>query len=128
MVNPARSSPGLSGGISVSTMLPCTFETMIELDVLAKAFWITVIIRMPGARNTAKGTPSISPRCVPIASVKTSMNSTAVATGAASVCVQTLVKRRISRSVSVARPSQLTRPKRRTPISGFEASAGVGKS
>ncbi|MDZ4384248.1 MAG: RnfABCDGE type electron transport complex subunit D, partial [Nitrospirota bacterium] len=46
--NPATSSAGDNGGISVSTILPCTFEITIEDEVLAKAFWITVIIRMWG--------------------------------------------------------------------------------
>lgn len=31
-------SPGPKGGISKSTILPCTFETTSEDDVLAKAF------------------------------------------------------------------------------------------
>jgi hypothetical protein len=43
-------------------MLPWTLEIRIELDVLAKAFWITVIIRMPGARKWAKGMPSMGAR------------------------------------------------------------------
>ena len=37
--------------ISMSTTLPCTLETRIEDDVLAKAFWITVIMMRPGPRK-----------------------------------------------------------------------------
>ena len=45
------------------------------------------------------------------------MNSPAVISGAKIVCCQTAMNRRTSRPISVRRPSQLTRPKRRTPIS-----------
>lgn len=79
-------------------MLPCTLATMIEDEVLAKAFWITDIIRMPGARKAAKPVPCASPRRSPKASQNTSMNSTEVATGASTVWVQMVVKRRTSRA------------------------------
>ena len=74
---------------------------MIDDEVLAKAFWITVIIRMPGARKCMNGTPITGPRSGPIASAKTASSSPAVISGAASVCVQTARNRRTSRSASV---------------------------
>lgn len=55
---------------------------MIADEVLANAFWITVIIRMPGARNCVKGTPITSPRRVPMASEKIARNNPAVISGA----------------------------------------------
>ncbi len=97
-------------------MLPCTFDTMIDDDVLAKAFWITVIIRMPGARKWRNGTPITGPRDGPIASAKTAMNSPAVTSGASSVWVQTARKRLTSRPISVRVPRMFQRPKRRVPM------------
>ena len=44
------------GGIRTSTMLPCTFDTMIEDEVFAKEFWRIVIMIRPGARNTTNDT------------------------------------------------------------------------
>jgi len=88
----------------------------MEEDELAKAFWITIIIRMPGAMKVVKSTPMTSPRRGPIARVKIATKSPAVTSGASSVCVQTATKRITSRSISVQSPSQFTRPKRRTPM------------
>src|SRR5690606_33265017 len=98
-------------------------EIRSELEVLAKLFWITVIIRMPGARKCENGTPPTGGRPAPSASVNTIMKRDAVATGAASVCDQTLVNRCTSRNVSVQRPSQLKRPNLRTPNTGRVAAA-----
>ena len=49
---PNVSSCAVSGGISVSTMLPCTLAMIIEEEVLAKAFWAIAIITRPGARKS----------------------------------------------------------------------------
>ena len=98
-------------------MLPCTLAITIDEEVLAKAFWITVIIRIPGARKVMKSTPITSPRRGPIAMVKIIRKSPAVTSGASNVWVQTAMNRCTSRLASVVSPSQLTRPKRRVPIS-----------
>ena len=45
-----------------------------------------------------------------------SKNKAAVISGASKVCVQTATKRMISRRANVYRPSQLTRPNRRSRI------------
>ncbi len=119
-------SPGLSGGISVSTMLPWTFEIMIDDEVLAKAFWMTTIIRMPGARNWRNGTSPTGPRRAAKASPKTVMNSTEVATGARMVCAQTPRNRIASRLIRVHRPIQFTCPKRRCPCPGIFRGCGPG--
>ena len=114
--------------MSVSTMLPCTLAITIEDEVLAKAFWITVIIMMPGAMKVVKGTPITSPRRGPMAMEKITMKSPAVTSGARRVCVQTFTKRSTSRSQSVQRPSQFTRPKRRDPCSYCECRSCVFRS
>ena len=101
---------------NVSTILPCTLADAKLDEVFANAFWITVIVKMPGARNVINGTPMTSPRCDPIAIVKIIKNKPALISGAMTVCDQTFIKRRISRRTSVHVPSQFTRPKRRTPI------------
>ena len=80
---------------------------------------MTVIIRMPGAMKVVKATPMTSPRVGPIAMVKISRKRPAVTSGARIVWVQTAMKRRVSRSASVANPSQLTRPNRRAPIAAM---------
>jgi hypothetical protein len=66
-------------------MLPCTLEIVIELEVLAKAFCKTVIIKMPGPMKWVKGTPITSPRRGPMAIEKITMNRPAVTRGAKSV-------------------------------------------
>ncbi len=48
---PQTNSPGLSGAIKKSEILPCTFAMRIDDDVLANAFCAMVIIIRPGARN-----------------------------------------------------------------------------
>lgn len=45
------SSSADKGGISTSTMLPCTFEITSELELLAKAFCAIDIMIRPGTRN-----------------------------------------------------------------------------
>jgi hypothetical protein len=104
------SSPALSGGISESTMLPWTFAITSEDEELAKAFCAIAIITRPGARNSAKRTPAISRTAPPSASAKTASSSSVVTTGAATVCIPTLRKRRTSRATSVPSPIQLTAP------------------
>ena len=66
-------------------MFPCTFEITIDEDVLANAFWITVIIRIPGAMKLVKSTPITSPRRGPIAIEKIAMKRPAVTSGASRV-------------------------------------------
>jgi hypothetical protein len=51
IINPNESSKEDREGIRVSTTLPLTLETNIEVEVLAKEFWIVNIISIPGARN-----------------------------------------------------------------------------
>ncbi len=97
-------------------MLPCILAEISEDELLAKPVWITVIIRMPGPMNSTKGRPITSPRPRPSATTNTTTNSPAVISGASTVCCHTDMKRRISRSASVAVPSQLMRPKRRSGI------------
>ncbi len=97
-------------------MLPPILAEVIEDEVLAKAFCITVMVRMPGTRKVIKGTPMTSPRVGPIAIVKIINSSPALINGAMMVCDQTFIKRFTSRSISVATPIQLTRPNLRTPI------------
>ena len=116
-IYPVTSSAADSGGINVSTILPCTLALARLDDVLAKAFWITVIVKIPGARNVINGTPITSPRCGPIAMVKIIKNSPALISGAITVCDQTFMNRLTSRRINVHVPSQLTRPNRRSPIS-----------
>jgi hypothetical protein len=107
---PTTSSPGDRGGISESTMLPCTLAITSEDDVLANAFCVIAIITRPGARNSANEMPPATSTCGPSARTNTARNSSVVTTGAAIVWVWTLVKRRISRIDKVQRPSQLTEP------------------
>ena len=47
----STASAGEIGGISMSTILPWTFEITIEDEVLAKAFCVIAIIIRPGARK-----------------------------------------------------------------------------
>ena len=51
IMKPNESSKEDRDGIRVSTTLPLTLETNIEVEVLAKEFWMVNIIRIPGARN-----------------------------------------------------------------------------
>ena len=110
IARPASNSPAASGGIRMSTILPCTFETTSDDEVLAKAFCNTVIITRPGTRNVRKSTSPARLARSPTATAKTIMNSIEVMTGAATVCRATLAKRCTSRMYSVHRPTQLTRP------------------
>ncbi len=84
---PRVSSWAVSGGIRVSTMLPCTLAMTIDDEVLAKAFCRIDIINRPGARNSMNGTPATSPRPRPRARVNTARNSSVVTTGARTVWV-----------------------------------------
>ena len=59
----------------MSTILPCTLAITIDDEVLAKAFWISVIIRMPGAMKVVKSTPITSPRRGPMAMEKITMKA-----------------------------------------------------
>ena len=97
-------------------MLPPILAEVMDEEVLAKAFWITVMVRIPGTRKVMKGTPMTSPRVGPIAMVKIISKSPALISGAMMVCDQTFIKRLTSRSIKVATPIQLTRPNRRVPI------------
>ena len=60
----------VGGGISMSTMLPCTLEISSEEEVLAKAFCTIAIMIRPGARNAAKPTPPTRGTAPPMASEK----------------------------------------------------------
>ena len=100
-IYPTTNSSGLKGGINVSTILPCTFEITREEDVLAKAFWMTVIINIPGAMKCTNGTPITSPRFAPMASEKIAMNKAAVTKGARIVWLHTVAKRITSRQIKV---------------------------
>ena len=90
---PSTNSPADNGGINVSTIFPCTFAITIEDDVLANAFCSTVIIRMPGNKNSTNGTPITSALCRPMANVNMVRKSPAVISGASKVCVQTAANR-----------------------------------
>ena len=93
---PSASSQGLSGGISTSTILPCTLEISSDDEVLAKAFCTIAIMISPGPRNSAKVTPPTDETARPSASVKMARNSSVVISGASTVWVATLTKRRTS--------------------------------
>ena len=56
---PRVSSSGLTGGISISTMLPWNLAIISDEVVLAKAFCTIAIMMRPGARNSRNGTPAI---------------------------------------------------------------------
>ena len=51
VIKPTVNSRGVKGGIRVSTILPLTLETKIDVEVFAKAFCKVTIIKIPGARN-----------------------------------------------------------------------------
>ena len=77
-------------------MLPCTLAITIDDEVLAKAFCTMAIMIRPGARNSANPTPPTWLTARPRARVKIARNSSVVITGASSVWVKTLRKRRTS--------------------------------
>ena len=81
MVMPKVRSKAVSGGIRVSTMLPCTLAMKIEVEVLANAFWAIAIITRPGARNSRNGTPPTVCTARPRASEKMARNNSVVAIG-----------------------------------------------
>ena len=64
------SSPALSGGISTSTIFPCTLAISSDDDVLAKLFWIMAIIIRPGTRNWLNGTSPTILSLPPKATIK----------------------------------------------------------
>ena len=51
VMKPTVNSIAVKGGIKVSTILPLTLETKIDVEVFAKAFCKVTIIKIPGARN-----------------------------------------------------------------------------
>ena len=63
------------------------FDTIIDEEVLANAFWAIAIIINPGARNCINGKPATIRCAPPRAIVKTARNSRVVTTGAIIVCV-----------------------------------------
>ncbi len=60
---PLINSPGDSGGISRSMIVPCILPDSSEKLELAKAFCIIAITIRPGATKLANGTPSTSRPC-----------------------------------------------------------------
>ena len=120
-MKPMDNSSADRGGIRKSTELPCTLDTRIEEPELAKALFNRPIRIRPGARNSMKGTPATSPRRLPIATAKTVMYSSVVATGAATVCMPTFRKRRTSFLYRVHRPKPLIRPNFLGPFTGVKA-------
>ena len=93
---PRVSSQADSGGIRISTMLPCTLEITRVEEVLAKAFWAMAIMISPGARKTGKAMPATERPAPPSARVKMARNSKVVTMGAIKVWVKTLRNRRTS--------------------------------
>ena len=108
--SPNNNSPGPKGGISKSTILPCTLETTSDDEVLAKAFCKTFIITRPGTRNVTK---SISPAKFarsPMATENTIKNNIDVITGAARLCIAIFMKRCTSRWYNMPSPTQFIVP------------------
>ena len=66
--------------------------------VLANELWAIAIMIRPGARNWLNGTSQVIRALPPNARLKIARNNRVVITGASTVCVATLVKRRISRT------------------------------
>ena len=95
-VPPSRAqiiSFGPKGGISKSTILPCTLALVREDEVLAKAFCKTAIIIKPGAKNWIKLSKLPSEIRSPTATANTIINKVAVIAGPNSVCTGTFKNR-----------------------------------
>src|SRR6188768_1438009 len=93
-----------NGGNNTNTILPCILDCIRLDELLANEFCNTDIIARPGIRNEAKSTPGKTSTCPRSVCANTNRYSSAVSTGANTVCTATFQKRSHSFKNNVQKP------------------------